>query len=153
MMTQRITLLGLAISACILFPASLAAATQDNPPPLPKEPPLVIPHQPMPGVPMPGVPMLPPPGPVVHTTAFRHGEFAKMFKPMPGMHKVTFIHPYTCCPVDVCFTLPCGCPKVICKKNELEFSYGRKEVEIKFYKCGDVKVTHREGCKLLNCLR
>lgn len=148
MITKRMALLGLAITACLLVQAGIAAAAsvQDNPPPLPKEPPPVMPGQP-------GGQVLPPPGPVVVHTAFRHQEFAKMFKPVEGTHKVTFIHPYTCCPVDVCFTLPCGCPKVICKKNELEFSYGRKEVEIRFYKCGDVKVTHREGCKLLNLFR
>lgn len=126
----------------------------DQPPPPPVEPPPVMPQQPGELVPPPASgPLLPPPsGPVVYQ-AFSHRDFAKMFKPVEGTHQVTFIHPYTCCPVQVCFSLPCGCPKVKCSRNEVEFDYGRKEVEIRFYRNGDVKVKYREGCKLLNCLR
>ena len=40
-------------------------------------------------------------------------EFAANFKPLAGEHRVTLIHPKTCCPVEVCFKLPCGCAKKV----------------------------------------
>lgn len=64
----------------------------------------------------------------------------------PGQHRVTFIHPYTCCPVDVCFCLPCGCYKVECGKGlcaeKLRFDVKGmfNDVVIKFTKDGGVKV-------------
>lgn len=67
-------------------------------------------------------------------------EFAAAFKPAPGTYKVVMLHPRTCCPVEVCFTLPCGCPKVKVTRHELEFKYGRTEVEIHFKHNGRVKV-------------
>lgn len=75
--------------------------------------------------------------------AIRHGDFARSFKPAAGTYEVDFVHPYTCCPVRVCFTLPHGCPKrVSCDRNELKFDYGRCEVEIEFKRDGRVKVDY-----------
>jgi hypothetical protein len=121
----------------------------DVPPPPPMEP-IPLP----PGTAQRPPILLPPPtsGPIV-VQAMSHKDFARAFKPMEGMHKVMLIHPYTCCPVEVCFTLPCGCPKVKCNKHELEFDYGREEVEIRFYRNGEVKVKCHKKCSLLNCLR
>jgi hypothetical protein len=47
---------------------------------------------------------------------------------------VVFAHPRTCCPVPVCFELPCGCgcPKVCATKNALRFDYGDRVVVIRF---------------------
>ena len=120
-----------------------------SPPPVPVEPMPVAPEQ-MRYQPAPLVP--PGAGPVV-VQAMYHRDFAKAFTPMAGTHRVMLVHPYTCCPVEVCFTLPCGCPKVKCSRNEIEFDYGKKEVEIRFYRCGDVKVKYRDGCCLFDCLR
>lgn len=64
----------------------------------------------------------------------------------PGENHITVIHPYTCCPVDVCFCLPCGCSKPICKdglcSKKLVFKYKGlfNDVVIKFKKNGDVVV-------------
>jgi hypothetical protein len=50
---------------------------------------------------------------------------------------VQLIHPLTGCPVDVCFTLPPGSPhRVRVQRRELEFDYGRQEVEIRFDRQG-----------------
>jgi hypothetical protein len=94
----------------------------------------------------------PPAGPVV-VQAMSHRDFACAFKPMEGTHKVWLIHPYTCCPVEVCFTLPCGCPKVKSNRHEIVFDYGKNKVEIRFYRCGDVEVKCKKGCFLFSCLR
>jgi hypothetical protein len=56
------------------------------------------------------------------------GEFAATFRPAPGNYEVVFVHPVTCCPVKVCFTLPCGCPKVKISKRMIVFDYGRHHV-------------------------
>jgi hypothetical protein len=60
----------------------------------------------------------------------------------PGPHKITFIHPDTCCPVTVCFCLPCGCYEVKCSCDTIRFKYPGlcNDVVIKFRKCGDVRV-------------
>lgn len=69
-------------------------------------------------------------------------EFARVFQPIPGTHRVCLIHPKTCQPVDVCFTLPCGCPKIRASKHRLEFDYGKREVEIRFRHNGKVDVDY-----------
>ena len=61
-----------------------------------------------------------------------HRDFACAFNPVCGKYEVVFIHPVSCCPVCVCFDLPCGCPKVRCGKRYLEFDYGRHSVVIRF---------------------
>lgn len=75
--------------------------------------------------PVPTVLLAPPP-------PISHYDFACAFKPLPGKYEVVFIHPVTCCPVCVCFELPCGCPKVHVGKRYLEFDYGRHSVTIRF---------------------
>jgi hypothetical protein len=70
--------------------------------------------------------LLAPPPPIAH------GDFACAFQPQCGKYEVVFIHPVSCCPVKVCFDLPCGCPKVRCGKRYLEFDYGRHSVVIRF---------------------
>jgi hypothetical protein len=45
----------------------------------------------------------------------------------------------------VCFTLPPGCPKVCVKgalRRCIEFDYGKREVEVWFYRDGRVKVNY-----------
>jgi len=73
---------------------------------------------------------------------FSHHEFAKAFVPVPGKYKVTLIHPGSHCPVDVCFTLPPGCPKVRTGHRYLEFDYGNCSVEIRFALFGKVRVDY-----------
>ena len=64
----------------------------------------------------------------------------------PGTHKMTFVHPYTCCEVEVCFCLPCGCYCVkcggfLCTKT-LRFQYPGlfNDVVLKFHSGGGVTV-------------
>jgi hypothetical protein len=68
-------------------------------------------------------------------------EFAKNFKPVPGTHQVTFLHPYSNQPVTVVFVLPEGQPQVSYVGNSLLFAYGQREVEIRF-KIGGKVVVH-----------
>jgi hypothetical protein len=70
-------------------------------------------------------------------------EFAANFKAGPGTFEVCLVHPVTHCPVKVCFTLPCGCPKKVkVQKHELKFDYGRHDVELHFKRDGTVKVKY-----------
>jgi hypothetical protein len=107
------------------------------PPPVPGEPP---------PVPVPDVP-LPAPRPVVATPAVPVSrpptprEFAASFRPLPGTYKVVLQHPVTCAPVEVCFTLPPGCPrKVRVRPRELDFVYPGHTVAIRFVHNGSVRV-------------
>lgn len=86
----------------------------------------------------PGEPYLRPP----HGHAMTLEEFARCFRPTPGTHHVCLIHPVTCRPVEVCFTLPPGCPRVRVSRREIEFDYGRREVEIQFRRNGRVEVDY-----------
>ena len=71
-------------------------------------------------------------------------EFARIFKPLPGKYEVVLIHPGNKRPVNVCFTLPDGCPRVIVHHRELVFDYGRHhEVAIRFALGGRVRVVTR----------
>lgn len=63
----------------------------------------------------------------------------------PGEYKITFLHPETCCPVDVCFCLPCGCYELDCGgccATKLIFKYPGlcNDVVLKFKKDGSVAV-------------
>ncbi|MGL6096760.1 MAG: hypothetical protein ACRC7O_13310, partial [Fimbriiglobus sp.] len=71
-------------------------------------------------------------------------EFVKAFPPFPGSYRVCLIHPKTCRPVTVCFTLPeCACPpKVRSGRRFVEFDYGKREVEIRFRHNGTVDVDY-----------
>jgi hypothetical protein len=88
---------------------------------------------------------LPPPVPAVVLPAVKAptpAEFAASFQPAPGAYRVTLLHPFTCCPVEVCFTLPPGCPRVEVNKRQLEFDYGKHEVRVNFRRNGSVEVDH-----------
>lgn len=69
-------------------------------------------------------------------------KFAASFKPAPGNYEVWLINPVTCCPEKVCFTLPCGCPRVEVSRREIEFDYGRHEVRIRFRLLGRLAVIY-----------
>lgn len=102
-------------------------------------------YAPIPSPPRGYVPAVPVPQPMVAmyvpARPMTHKEFAHCFVPTEGTHEAWLIHPKTCQPVRVCFTLPCGTPKKVrVEKHELEFDYGRKEVEIRFKNDGTVKV-------------
>ena len=105
-----------------------------------------------PGYPV-GRPVFYPPGPVappvILPAPHPHRpmtleEFARCFKPCPGTHEVFVVHPVTCQPVRVCFTLPegCGHPRVKTGRRWVEFDYGRREVEINFWRNGTVGVKY-----------
>ncbi|MBI1913184.1 MAG: hypothetical protein HYS12_00240, partial [Planctomycetes bacterium] len=112
-------------------------------------PPVVVPVQtqspsvevqPPPGVPLeiaPPAQPVPLPGsvPVLPTRPLTVREFVCSFQPTCGTHSVVLLHPFTNCPVNVCFTLPSGCGKVKvkrCLRERIVFDFGRKEVEIVF---------------------
>ncbi len=69
-------------------------------------------------------------------------EFAASFHAAPGHYEVVLLHPVTCCPVKVCFTLPCGCPRSVkVHSNSLVFSYGLfNRVAVRFHHDGSVTV-------------
>ena len=99
-----------------------------------------------PPVPVPDVP-LPAPRPVVAqppVTVARVptvSEFAASFRPLPGTYKVVLQHPVTCAPVEVCFTLPPGCPrKVRVRPREVDFVYPGHTVTLRFVHNGAVRV-------------
>lgn len=72
-------------------------------------------------------------------------EFFKCFKPVPGKHVATVLHPTCKKPVEVCFTLPDCCLKSFeVYRRTVEFDYiGGKEVTIRFRLLGKVDVSHR----------
>ena len=68
-------------------------------------------------------------------------EFACQFHPAPGHYEVVLLNPETCCPVKVCFALPCGCPTVRVHDKSLVFHYGLLDnVSIRFHHDGSVSV-------------
>jgi hypothetical protein len=86
----------------------------------------------------------PPPQPIVPPPPPSVAEFVANFKPLPGVYDVTVIHPVTCKPVNLCFKLPEGCPKVHCTKRSIEFEYACGcDVEIVFRLGGRVGVEYR----------
>lgn len=134
-------LLGLAISSS---PAVAGQYPMPFPPgvrPVPVVP--VAPVQPRVPVYPPTIPLpVPSPVPQPAVVAMTVDEFARCFKPLPGHYKVWLIHPKTCRPVEVCFTLPPGCPKVEVGRRRLEFDYGKREVELHFRHNGTVDVDY-----------
>ncbi len=100
--------------------------------------PVVTPYRPVYVPPPPPVVPVVPVAPAPMTLA----EFARCFRPTPGPHEVWLVHPITCRPVKVCFTLPPGCPRVKVHKKEIEFDYGRREVEIRFRHNGTASVRY-----------
>lgn len=111
---------------------------------LPVQPPPGVPLEvspPAKAVPLPGAREAGNPGGRVPTIQ----EFAASFKAAPGNYEVVVMHPYTNCPVKVCFNLPQGCPKVCVKgvlRRCVEFDYGKCEVQVWFYRDGRVKVDY-----------
>jgi hypothetical protein len=71
-------------------------------------------------------------------------EFAETFRPREGTHQAVVIHPTTGQPVKVEFTLPAGTPEVRVNSREVEFDYGKSEVEVRFLLNGGVKVDYKE---------
>ena len=87
------------------------------------------------------VPELMPPT-IVPIRPMTVSEFVSTFKPLPGKYEVLLIHPKTCCPVKVCFTLPPGCLcKVRATGHKIVFDYKcQRDVVIRFLCCGKVWV-------------
>jgi hypothetical protein len=42
--------------------------------------------------------------PVVPVRYPTHAEFARGFNPLPGNYEAVMLHPYSCCPVRICFS-------------------------------------------------
>jgi hypothetical protein len=120
------------------FPPGYPPGTVPTPAPLAYPSPLTYPS------PAPSAFSIPnaPPMTLLPAPPMTHQQFAAIFQPIPGTHKVVLLHPKTGRPVEVCFTLPPGCPKVNVGKRYLEFEYDRLEVEIRFCCFGRVKVDY-----------
>jgi hypothetical protein len=100
-------------------------------------------QQPVIPAPQPEVIPLMPTAPVMVVRPMTVGEFLAGFQPIGGNYEVVLLHPRTQCPVKVCFSLPPGCPKKVRYRcNEIEFDYGRREVEIRFKRDGGVVVDY-----------
>ncbi|HMP59870.1 MAG TPA: hypothetical protein PKD86_10990 [Gemmatales bacterium] len=75
-----------------------------------------------------------------------HIEFARCFQPIPGEHRAVMLHPYTCCPIEVCFRLPCEpcARRVRADRNDIEITYGLiRAVKIQFNRDGTYRVKYR----------
>ncbi len=129
------------VSAPVYQPPT-TPANVGEPPPGPGEPPPVpVPDTPLPAPrPLVTPPAVPPPA-VAVGRALTLREFAASFQPLPGTYKVVLQHPVTCAPVEVCFTLPPGCPRrVRVRPRELDFVYRGHTVAIRFVHNGTVRV-------------
>lgn len=131
------------VTAVLVLTSTASLVSAQFAPSLPSSPegPLPAP-QALPDVPPPSI--APPPA-VVPLRPMTVQEFAATFKPLPGNYEVLLIHPKTCCPVKVCFTLPPGClRKVRVTKHKIVFDYKcQRNVVIRFICCGKVRV---RGC-------
>lgn len=124
------------VSAASLLSAQFAPSLPGSPyGPLPA--PQVVPNLPPPAVALPPA--------IVPVRPITVSEFAASFKPLPGRYEVLLIHPKTCCPVKVCFTLPPGCiRKVAVNGHKVAFVYKcQHDVVIRFLHNGNVWV---RGC-------
>jgi hypothetical protein len=111
--------------------------------PAPKGPAFTTPGtaMPVPSTPLPAPTLVPAPtrAPSVPVRYLTHRELAATFQPAPANYEVMMVHPYTHCPVKVCFSLPPGCiRKVAADRNELRFDYGKWELEVHFKRDGRV---------------
>lgn len=130
--------LGILVLAGVISAASLAPA-QVSPvlPQTPENPAPVLPA--VPDLPPPAVV---PPTAVVPVRPLTVNEFVASFQPLPGKYEVLLIHPKTCAPVKVCFTLPPGCVrKVRANGHKIVFDYKcQHDVVIRFLHGGGVWV-------------
>ena len=138
-----LTLFGLAL---IVWTSPSSAFAQIGPPPKRMNPPpTLVPIGPPPQPVIPK-PVTPRPRPVARPLTIH--EFARTVKPLPGRYEVLLCHPYTGKPVRVCFDLPQGCPKVIVRKKlfcyEIDFDYGKFEIELNFSRRGRVRVDYND---------
>ncbi len=121
--------------AVVIGAASLASAQFAPPPGAPNGP---LPPQ--------AVPVLPPqtlaPPTAIPVRPLTVDEFVASFKPLPGKYEVLLLHPKTCCPVKVCFTLPPGCIRgVRYNGHRIVFDYKcQRDVVIRFLHGGKVWV-------------
>ena len=68
-------------------------------------------------------------------------NFAREFRASEGHHRILIVHPVTCRPVEVCFTLPCGKLRELdVNRRSIEFDFGRDDVRISFRSNGTVDV-------------
>jgi len=68
-------------------------------------------------------------------------SFAREFRPSEGHHRILILHPVTCRPVEVCFTLPCGKLRELeVNRRSIQFDFGRHDVHIHFRSNGTVDV-------------
>jgi hypothetical protein len=68
-------------------------------------------------------------------------NFAREFRPSEGHHTILIVHPVTCRPVEVCFTLPCGkLSELDVNRRSIHFDFGRHDVRISFRSNGSVDV-------------
>jgi hypothetical protein len=123
------------------LPVVPVAAPVYQPPTAPADfgapPPVPVPDAPLPPPRTVGPAVAPPVVARVPTVA----EFAASFRPLPGAYKVVLQHPVTCTPVEVCFTLPPGCPRrVRVRPRELDFVYPGHTVAVRFVHNGSVRV-------------
>jgi hypothetical protein len=120
------------------------------PPPAGRARPVRQPAQPIPQ-PLPGqpVPQLPQPQPLPTQplpqtpVVLKLADFSRVFTPLPGKHDVWLLHPTTCQPVRVCFTLPPGKMKRFeVEDRSIEFEFDKCEVKIEFRKNGRVEIEY-----------
>jgi hypothetical protein len=99
----------------------------------------VVPDVPLP--PPQPVPALPVPA-IIPVQPMTVADFVASFKPLPGKYEVLLIHPKTCCPVKVCFTLPPGCLRAVrANGHRIVFVYKcQHDVVIRFLHSGNVWV-------------
>jgi len=79
---------------------------------------------------------------VYNLTPMWHTEIPLHFQPAGGIHLFAIIHPHTLQTVSVQVNLPPGQPRLKLKRDEIEFDYGRFEVEIDFKRDGRVVVKY-----------
>lgn len=131
-------LLGLALIGSPVTANQAPFQPGNYPPAVPYVAPQAAPYAPVPGA-NPYAPT-----PAFPTPALTLPQFAAVFRPVPGLHKVVIIHPRTGQPVPVCFRLPHGCPEVNLGRRHIEFEYDDidVEVEIRFRFRGTVDVDY-----------
>jgi hypothetical protein len=73
-------------------------------------------------------------------------QFSRVFTPTPGPHHYWIVHPRTCQPVEVCFTLPpCGrMDRLQVNRNRIKIELDRPdfEVDIEFRHNGTVRIKY-----------